>query len=591
MSTENTHTAQQFSPWSLIRTVWKGRWIILAIWVVVSIAGAVAVRLLPTVYSAQALIMVDSQKIPERFVSSTVSTELQDRISSISQQILSSGQLNKIINDFNLYRKQRASMVQEEIIEKMRQDIDIKVDKPSSPGRNKPGSFRVSYQGPDPTVVAQVTNRIAELFVDENMKTREVQAEGTSEFLESQLGEAKKNLDALEASVSAYKLKHNGELPQQENALGATLARLQGELNSTRDAIGRANDSRLVQEGALSSAEATLQVLEEQASTPAQTPPTVAAAAPRVVTDPTSAEPKVIVSGTKRSDVLRAQLETMRVRWRDDHPDVKRLKADLEQAEAMERAQEAEALTAAKAAAAAKAAQASKPVENAAQSTTPVVPAAAAPVINARDIPQFMQLRDRIQSLKTEIELTKRDVEKRKATEQQLLASIADVQGRIDKLPLREQELSILMRDYGISKENYQRLLTNKLSAEMSKDMEIRQKSERFTVLDQATIPERPAKPNRRVLTAGISTCGMFLGLVLAFLLELRRDVFLGAWELPEDVVVLGTLPRLDHFTMSAQSPSGKGGRFFQKRAVVRSAVLAVLAVAAAGLYLLRHRF
>jgi polysaccharide chain length determinant protein (PEP-CTERM system associated) len=564
----------------LIRTVWKGRWIVLGSWVVITGVGAVIVHSLPTIYTAQALVLVDSQKIPERFVSSTVSTELQDRIASISQQILSSSQLNTIINDFGLYRKERATMVQEEIIEKMRKDIDIKVDKTAGFAKNKPGSFRVAYQGPNPSVVAQVANRLTQLFINENLKTREVQAEGTSEFIESQLQEAKKSLDALEASVSEYKLKHNGELPQQENVLGSTLARLQGELNSTRDAISRGNDTKLVQESTLTTAEATLQALQEQASAPTVSPYALVPPMPgRVPADPAAA---VRTPAMRRSDTLRAQLETARVRWKDDHPDVKRLKADLEQAEELERAQDAAAL------AAAKAATAAKPVETVAQTAAPVVPV---PPANLRDTPQMMQLRERIQLLQTEIELTKRDIEKRKISEQRLLVSIADVQARIDKLPLREQEMAVLMRDYSISKDNYQKLLANKLSAGMSKDMELRQKSERFTVLDPAMVPERPSKPDRPKLTAGISAFGMFLGIAIAFLLELRRDVLLGDWELPAEITVLGTLPRLSGYSAAGGSHSGKGRPFFRKRALISSAVLGALAVAAVGLYLVRNRF
>jgi uncharacterized protein involved in exopolysaccharide biosynthesis len=585
--TNTKHIAQQFSPWSVARTVWKGKWIFVGVWVIVSLAGAVVVHYLPTIYTAQALILVDSQKIPERFVSSTVSTQLQDRISSISQQILSSTQLNKIISDFSLYRKERGYMVQEEIIEKMRKDIEIKVDKPVGFGNNKPGSFRVNYQGSNPSVVAQVTNRLAELFINENLKTRSVQAEGTSEFLESQLQEAKRNLDTLEASVSEYKVKHNGELPQQENALGSTMARLQGELNATRDAISRGNDSKLLQQSALATAETTLQVLEEQAAANAAAASIAVPIPGRAVVDPTGGT-RIVVTG-KKSDALRAQLEAMRLRWRDDHPEVKKLKAELEQTEEAERALEASAMAASKAAMAAKAAEPRGPVETAAQSAPPVpVPL---PPANLRETPQIMQLRERIQTVKTEIALTDRDVEKRKANEQRLLTSIADVQARIEKLPLREQELAVLMRDYGISKENYQHLLTNKLSAEMSKDMELRQKSERFTVIDGATVPERPSKPNRPVLTAGISGFGAVLGLALVFLIELRRDVLLGDWELPVGIQVLGTLPRLEHYEPNGEAKPNNGKPFFRKRMLVRSAVLGALVVAAAGLYLVRNRF
>src|SRR4051812_30953286 len=143
MSATKAHTAQPFSPWSIARTTWKGKWTLILVWAGVTVAGAILVRSLPAVYTSQALILVDSQKIPERFVVSTVSSELQDRVASISEQILSSNQLNRIINDLGLYKAERKSMPQEAIVERMRKDIEIKAEKQGF-AKNKPGAFRIS---------------------------------------------------------------------------------------------------------------------------------------------------------------------------------------------------------------------------------------------------------------------------------------------------------------------------------------------------------------------------------------------------------------------------------------------------------------
>jgi len=105
-----------------------------------------------------------------------VSTDLQDRIQTISQQILSSTQLKKVIEDFDLYHAERKSLFEEEILEKMKKDISIKLEQGWT--GNRPGAFRVGYQGPNPAVVAQVTNRLAQLYIDENLKTRECRPRG-----------------------------------------------------------------------------------------------------------------------------------------------------------------------------------------------------------------------------------------------------------------------------------------------------------------------------------------------------------------------------------------------------------------------------
>ena len=175
----------ELHPLSMIRMFWKRKFLIGVMWALGSVIAVGIVWTRPSIYSSEALILVDSQKIPERYVASTVSTDLQDRIATISQDILSSSQLKKIIDDFDLYKEYRKSLVQEEILDKMKKDITINLEKGWS--GNRPGAFRIGYQGTDPAVVAQVANRMANLYVEENLKVREVQAEGTSEFMTTQL--------------------------------------------------------------------------------------------------------------------------------------------------------------------------------------------------------------------------------------------------------------------------------------------------------------------------------------------------------------------------------------------------------------------
>ena len=246
---------------SILRTIWKRKVRIVVTWVLFSACAFAIVRRLPAVYLSEAVILVDSQKIPEKFVSATVASDLDDRIATIREMLLSSGELKKVIDDFGLYREERKSHFEEEILDMMRKDITINVDPTtnSGSGRDKRApAFRIGYQGPDPQIVMRVANRLTDLYVEENLKTRENQAAGTSAFLDTQLREAKKRLDELEATVSAYKLQHNGELPQQEQSLSGMLSRLQTELEANRDAINRAQQTRIILESNLNAMEATL---------------------------------------------------------------------------------------------------------------------------------------------------------------------------------------------------------------------------------------------------------------------------------------------------------------------------------------------
>ena len=156
-----------------------------------------------------------------------------------------------------------------------------------------------------------------------------------------------------------------------------------------------------------------------------------------------------------------------------------------------------------------------------------------------------------------------------------------------NRLPLRELEMGQLMRDYEITKANYQSLFSKKLSAEMGTDLERRQKSERFTVIEPARIPAAPIKPNRRLLNVMGCGLGLLFGLVIAFGNELRRNVLLGAWELPADTVVLGVLPNIG--IGKRDMPSRQSGfRRSNLRIVVWSSALFVLAL---GCYMAAKRF
>jgi polysaccharide biosynthesis transport protein len=171
--------------------------------------GSVAVALLafviwqaktPDIYEASTLILVDPQKLPESFVHSTVSMNLSSRISTINQQLMSSTRLQRIIDTYDLYKPLKGHKTQEEIVEQMRHDIRVEV----APGLDgmPDGSvraFRIYYRGPQPPMVAQVTNQLASLFIEENLKVREQQAEGTCEFIDARLDIAKKQLERAEA--------------------------------------------------------------------------------------------------------------------------------------------------------------------------------------------------------------------------------------------------------------------------------------------------------------------------------------------------------------------------------------------------------
>jgi polysaccharide biosynthesis transport protein len=486
--------------------IWKRKLAIAAITISGCALVVFAVRRMPSIYVAEAVVLIDSQKVPEKFVSSTVSAELQDRIASIGQQILSAGTLERIISDFDLYKEERKSLFAEEVLDLMRKDISIRMDRSSG---SKPEAFRISYQGTRPKVVAQVANRIANLYIEENRKAREGQAQGTSEFLDRQLAEAKGRLEELEEAVGRFKLQYNGELPEQQNALIATLGRLEVELQSNRDALSRAQESKAMLESNLATTEATFEALAAAVERPeAQTP----------------AETTHSAAPAKPSQVLQAQLKSLSSRYGPAYPDVRRLQAEIEGENAAEAVQ-------------GEFRGAGDLLQNS-EAAPATLPGRQSPDLSA-------QSNERLRSLQTQIAIAQKEIEFHTQEQTRIASEMKQCSEKISRLPMREQQMAQITRDYEISKANYRNLLDKKLAAEMATDLEHGQKSERFSLLDPARDPEKPQRPNRSLCYALGSFLSLVFGLVSGIGLEFTKGRLLGEWELGPQTQVLARIPKI----------------------------------------------
>jgi uncharacterized protein involved in exopolysaccharide biosynthesis len=464
----------------------------------------------------------------------------------ISQQILSATQLEGLIKKYRLYEYFKATRSPEQIVELMRSDIKTPLEKGWGTGRS--GAFRVIYQGPDPVVVANVVNDISGMFIAENLRAREQRAEGTEDFIESQLADARKNLDEQENAYSRFKLSRMGELPEQEAAINGTLTRLQTQLQGTQDAINRAEQSKLMAENTLRVAEAAeamvLRTVRETTGRPSRASTEAA---------PASMPPL-------QSEVLRSQLQQLQLRYQDEHPEVKRAKAQLEAALKRE-AQETD----------------SRPLRGAQNSSatgqdtlTPGEESRAA-LVSPQLRADLSHERERVSTARIQLDLATKELESRAAERKHILASIAEYQGRLERIPVREREMAAITRDYENSKQNYRSLLDKKASAVMAAEMERRQQAERFTLQDPARVPTKPIKPKLPLLLAAVASVGLLLGIGVALAIEFPKDQLLGEWELPRNVTVLGRVPVI------AATPSRSGLRHV-RGASTGSALICILA-------------
>ena len=202
---------------------------------------------------------------------------------------------------------------------------------------------------------------------------------------------------------------------------------------------------------------------------------------------------------------------------------------------------------------------------------------------------EFTHTRLQIAELQAQIKAADKEILDREAEQRNILAQLGSFQKRLDSLPVREQEMAGLTRDYQMSKENYASLLDKKMAADMALDMERRQQSERFEVLDRAQVPQKPIKPKRPQLYAGGTALGLALALALGLIAELRRNVVLGEWELPAGTPILARLPYIEVTAGSGRTKTPERGRWFSRRKELAHGVTALFLAGGASAWL--HSF
>ncbi len=272
--------------------------------IIVFAIGLIVAFALPPIYRSTATILIEEQEIPREYVMSTVTSYAEQRLQSINQRIMSSSRLLEIINRFNLYADLRRTWVIEEIIEKMRKDIKFEtisadvVDRRTGRPTAATIAFTVSYEGENPSIVQQVANVLASLYLEENLRTREEKTVGATRFIEEELKDVQAKLANLDARIATYKQKHLNTLPE------LTQMNLQ-EL----DRVERSIEQLEIQLRTLKEREVALQT--ELAGIP----------------------PDLANPDKERLKQLRAQLIFLKTRYTDQYPDVIKTKAEISELE------------------------------------------------------------------------------------------------------------------------------------------------------------------------------------------------------------------------------------------------------------------
>lgn len=468
---------QQITPDWLLTVLRRRLWYLLVPLALAAVGGAIYAHSQPNRYRSTALVLVTPPQLPSNVVRPMVTMSLRERLPMLEQEVLSRARLERIILDFDLYREDRRDTTMEDVVTRMRKDINVSVARAQS--RRPDGlSFTLTYSSTDPRTAHRVAERLVGLFVDENARQRETIAEGTDQFLAAEVSTARARLEETERRLEAYKRQYGGQLPEQLQANVTALQSVQAQVQTLNESISRDRDQLLIVQRELTDLTGTSAGTGGEVDVVDSTPITT------VYDEPLAK--------------ARATLESLEQRLTPDHPDVSRQRrtvADLE-----EKVQTA---------------QLHRPLS---PTAAPTGNSRANSAANSRRS-RIAELRQREQLLASQIANKQKDIAVRQG-------QAANYQARVDAAPSREAEMISVVRDYETLKDRYNTLLARSEEAKVAANMERRQVSEQFRIADPPRVPEQPYSPDRVRLTMLGAVSGLALAVLVIGILEYRDTTF-----------------------------------------------------------------
>ncbi len=455
---------------------------------VIVIASAILLSpLVPRSYQSTTTIMVEPQKVPTVYVRAMSTSDIVNRIGTIHLQVMSSPDMVKIINDLDLYPELRKKEKMSQIVGAMEKDITIAAAPDSTIGKGGVGAFTISYIGRTPREAQQVTKRIADLFVQENLKEGHLQAQGTSDFLSSQVAHAGQQLAAQQARIQAFKDAHLGSLPEQAQANLQMIGQYQADLQANSAAVDQDNQQRVYLESVLN-----VNPTSGQSDAP-----------------PAPATPLQIEMNQKQ-----AELQADLLKYTPQHPDVIRLEHDIAALKIQ--------------------------IRQAPRQTI----AAVAPITQTAGPTMNDQLRSQLVALNSEIRA-------RNGHQKQIEERLAQLQGSIATVPAVQTEFASLDSAYQEMQKNYNVLLEKQQEASMATALDQNEQSEQFTIITPANFSSKPYRPDPILLYMGAVFIGLLVGFICALIVELRDDTMHTSDEvaLYLKLPVIVALPKCPPFT------------------------------------------
>jgi len=451
---------QELGPKDIVAILRRRFWMVFLLALFGGIAGIVAARVLPKRYTSKTLVLVQQ---PEAQPVTPIATDnVNQRLVTMQQQILSNARLEPVIRDLHLYPKDIDRLPMQELVERLRQAITITPVAPMTETRaqNLPG-FTISVVFSSPDTAQKICSMITSMFITEDIKQSNVIDVGTTDFLNEQLEQAKAKLDEQDAKLAVFQRKYIGSLPEDSQTNLNLLNGQASQLEAATQAINRAQQDKSFAESILAQQSASW-----KASQTGQNPESL----------------------DQQLAALQDQLASLESKYTDNHPDVIKTKNDIavllkqkvEQSEQQSKSGGTD------------------------KNTVPL-----------SEPTQILQLRAQIHQYDQVIK-------ERTAQQDAIKKQIAIYQGRVAASPGVEQEYKLLTRDHQTVLDSYNELLKKRDASAMSQQFDQSKQNDRFHVLDPADYPNEPSFPKLPFFAGGGLGGGLLLGLGLALLLEVQ---------------------------------------------------------------------
>ena len=468
-------------------------------------------------YTAQALVLVEGQKVPDNMVQSMVLQDVGQRVQLMKETLFAPNRLRPILDRVGIRTEDQPRMIrdiqQNLTLDPVPGDIAAAAAQSKTTGTttakrrptgNTPSvaGFYVNYTSSNPQQAQQIANEFASALIQQNLQSRVDIVRGTTDFLGQQVKDAKQSLDEVDQKLADFKRQHSGQLPSDQDTNMKMLISLNSQLDATTQTLGRAQQDKTYTEGLLAQ-----QVAAWKASQSSTNPQTL----------------------EQQLTNLQAQLLQLQARYTPDHPDVIKTKADI--AQVQKKLDEVNAA-------------AGKPADTPEKA-------------NATEPAEIRQLRLQIHQYD--------QVTAQATSDQKKLQSAIDLyRSRTNISPAVEGEYDQLQRDRDNAQKVYLDLLSKKSATDVSQSMETQQQGEQMILVAPAGAPDSPSFPNRLYFAGGGLGAGLALGIAIALWLEIRDK----AIRTEKDAAAAMDLPLLISvpWVVEEEAVMGNGKRHFWRR-------------------------